>query len=195
MRKWLIIVAAIVGISVIATGCGSMKLDDFKDTKPEFRLETYFAGETKASGIFEDRFGKLRRQFTVDIIGEWDGETLILTEDFIYDDGEEERRVWRIQRDGENGYVGSAEGVIGEARGSVSGQALNWVYEFDLKIGDGTTRVKFDDWMWLQPNDVLINRAVVTKFGIELGRATIFFYKGANAQAAQTYDDLPAAAE
>lgn len=174
-RNWILAILAVGALSVTATGCGGMKLDDFKGTEPELKLEEYFTGESKAWGIFEDRFGKLRRQFTVDIIGEWDGETLTLTEDFVYSDGETERRIWVIRKDGPNSYVGTADGVIGEARGRVEGQALNWAYDFDLKMGDSTIRVHFDDWMWLQPDGVLVNRAIVSKFGLELGRATIFF--------------------
>ena len=44
-----------------------MNIEDFKNTKPELVLEEYFAGKVSAYGIFEDRFGNLRRQFTVDI--------------------------------------------------------------------------------------------------------------------------------
>ncbi|MEM6492646.1 MAG: DUF3833 family protein, partial [Pseudomonadota bacterium] len=71
-------IGAIVGV-VALNGCGSMKLSDFDGTTPELRLEEYFAGESRAWGVFEDRFGTLKRQFTVDIVGEWDGEQLVLT--------------------------------------------------------------------------------------------------------------------
>ena len=47
----------------------------------------------------------------------------------------------------------------------------------DLKIGDGTLKVNFNDWMFLQPSGVLVNRARVTKFGIEIGQVTLFFKK------------------
>lgn len=177
-RRSAFMAIALLGvIGATATGCGSMKLEEFSGTTPELKLEEYFAGQSKAWGVFEDRFGKVRRQFTVDIVGEWDGETLILTEDFVYNDGETERRVWTIRKTGDKTYVGTADGVIGEARGAVEGQALNWAYDFDLKIGESTTRVRFDDWMWLQPDGVLMNRAIVTKFGLEIGRATIFFQR------------------
>ena len=47
----------------------------------------------------------------------------------------------------------------------------------DLPVGDRTIRVRLNDWLLLQPDDVLINRARVTKFGVELGELTIFFKK------------------
>ena len=118
-RRLAIRAAALIGVVgglVALNGCGTMKLSDFEGTTPTLRLEDYFAGESKAWGVFEDRFGTLKRQFTVDIFGDWDGERLVLTEDFIYSDGETEQRVWTIRPDGPNSYVGSAEGVIGAAR-------------------------------------------------------------------------------
>ena len=56
---------------------------------------------------------------------------------------------------------------------------LNWRYDFDLKTGSRTVRVAFDDWMFLQPDGVLINRAKVRKWGFDLGSVTVFFRKPA----------------
>jgi hypothetical protein len=160
-----------------------MKPEDFAGRKPALMIEEYFAGRTKAWGMFQDRFGRLRRQFEVEIDGTWDGETLTLVEDFVYDDGETEQRIWRIKKLGPHAYEGRAEGVIGVAEGMAYGNALNWRYDMDLKVGEGTWRVHFNDWMFLQPNGVLINRARVTKFGLEIGEVTLFFMKGAQAAA------------
>jgi hypothetical protein len=38
--------------------------------------------------------------------------------------------------------------------------------------------VKFDDWMFLQADGVLVNRATVSKFGFKVGEVTLFFTKG-----------------
>ena len=187
MRGYLCVaMAALFGL----TSCGSMKPEDFKGREPAFRIEEYFQGTTKAWGLFEDRFGDVRRQFTVDIDGSWDGETLTLVEDFVYDDGETERRIWRIRKTGEHTYEGEAGGVIGVAQGTGFGNALNWQYDFDLKVGDSTWRVHFDDWMFLQPDGVMLNRAEVTKFGITVGVATIAFRKDSVEQA-QAVEDMP----
>lgn len=172
IRGFLFLLAA---LSVAS--CGGLKLEDFKKAEPALKLEEYFVGQLKAWGHFQDRFDRVRRRFTVDIEGTWDGETLTLTEDFVYDDGEEERRVWTLRKTGPENWEGSAAGVVGIAKGKVSGNALNWTYDFDLPVGDSTLRVKFDDWLWLQDERVMINRAYVSKFGIKVGEALIFFSK------------------
>ena len=159
------------------SACGGMKPEDLAGKEPRLLIEDYFEGRSTAWGIFQDRFGTLRRSFKVEIEGTWDGETLTLVEDFVYDDGEEERRTWRIRKTGEHDYQGRAEGVIGVAAGRAFGNALHWRYDFDLKVGDSTWRVTFDDWLFLQDDGILINRAAVTKFGIEIGEVTLVFRK------------------
>ena len=47
----------------------------------------------------------------------------------------------------------------------------------DLKIGESRLRVQFDDWMFLQHDGVLINRARVSKLGFEIGQVTLTFQK------------------
>ena len=40
-----------------------------------------------------------------------------------------------------------------------------------------TTRVSFDDWMWLQSENRLFNRAYMKKAGIDVGDVSISFEK------------------
>ena len=168
--RWLAVV-----FSVFLAGCSDMKIEQFAGKQPQFLLEDYFVGKTTAWGVFVDRFGNLRRQFTVDIDGQWDGQELTLVEDFVYADGETDQRIWRIRKTGDNTYEGTAGDVIGVARGEIAGNALNWSYDMNLKVGDGTWKVRFNDWMWLQPDDVVFNRATVSRFGIRIGEVSIFF--------------------
>jgi hypothetical protein len=189
-------VAAAAAVWVLAA-CSSIKPEDFNGKEPRFLVESYFSGETKAWGIFEDRFGNLRREFVVDITGKWDGLTLVLDERFAYSDGEKDRRVWTIRKLDEHMYSGTAADVIGEAVGKGYGNALNWSYDLNLKVGDGTWRVHFDDWMYLQPGGVLLNKATVTKWGFHIGTVTLAFSKPSAAanQRADAFNAMRRAAE
>lgn len=166
--------AAAMLLGVAACG-GTPDLEDHADTGPELELERFLNGRLTAHGIFQDRFGDLRRAFTVDVVGEWDGETLTLTEDFVYEDGSTERRVWTLTQTSDESWTGTADGVIGPASGEESGNAFNWRYTIDLDTPDGTLRATFDDWMWRIDDRVMVNRAYVTKYGIEIGTLSIFF--------------------
>jgi hypothetical protein len=166
----------IIGL-ITLVGCGGMDVQDFADAKPEFRIEEFFEGQTRGWGLFEDRFGTMRRSFVVDINGYADGDEFVLEEDFLYDDGEVQRRVWRITPLGDGRYEGTAGDIVGKAQGARAGNALNWTYDMDLKVGDSTWRVAFDDWMFLQPGGVLMNRAYVKRWGFQIGSVTLSFSK------------------
>ena len=143
----------------------------------ELQIERFLAGPLKLTGLFQDRFGALRRQFEADAHGTWDGKTLTLVEDFLYDDGQREQRTWRIEKVGENRYRGSAGGVIGMAEGETRGRVFTWRYHFALPVGGKIWKVRFNDWMFLQNDEILINRAEVTRFGIRIGQLVCVFQK------------------
>lgn len=188
MAKKLTILATLL---LLLSGCTDMTVEDFRGKQPEMRIETYFDGPTQASGIVRDRFGNLRRQFTVTMTGRWDGDVFVLEEDFVYDDGEQDRRVWRVRKDGESGYRATAPDVIGEAVGKVAGNALNWRYTLALPISGRVWHIDFDDWMFLQPDGVLINQAHMSKFGIRIGEIVLSFSKPAQT-AVNEFKDAPA---
>jgi hypothetical protein len=154
-----------------------MKPVDYINTEPEFELFDYFEGEQQAWGIFIDRFGKLRKRFQVSIQGQVENDQLTLNESFVYDDGSTEKRTWVIKRIDRNHYIGSANDIVGQAKGEAYGSALQWQYQMDLRIDGGDWRVHFNDWMFLFDQNTLMNKAIVTKLGIKLGEVIIFFRK------------------
>lgn len=178
MHRNFSLFAAFVLAALSLAACGRPDLGDEKLSTRELQLEEYFDGKTYAYGQFQDRFGKVRQRFIVEINGEWDGNKLTLAEDFSYDDGREERRVWKLIKTGDETWEGTAEGVQGFAVGEERGDTFNWKYTIDLPGAENsTTRVSFDDWMWLLPDGRLLNKAYMSRFGITLGEVTIFFEK------------------
>ena len=185
--------ALLSGLSVGISACARNNITTLADRTPKLDLSTFFEGQTVALGIFEDRFGNLRRQFRVVLEGMVDGDVLTLDETFLYDDGEQDFRKWVIRRagkgkDGEVLYEGSAEDITGVASGAISGNALNWEYDVVLSIDGRKFEVHFDDWIYQQHEDVAINRAYVSKFGIEIGSVTIVFLRGDAADAISPLD-------
>ena len=174
--RTLLLLVCFVGLSACA---GRPALDDPPLSDKELNLEEFFVGQLTANGQFQDVLGNVSRRFTVDINGTWDGETLRLVEDFVYEDGSTEQRIWNLQKTGPNSWEGTAPGVIGVATGEERGDMFNWVYTIDLPIpGEDPIRVSFDDWMWLLTEDRLLNRAYMRRFGIPVGEVIIFFERG-----------------
>lgn len=180
----LLLTGALIGISA----CARHDISALSDRKPSLVLEEFFAGDSIAYGVFEDRFGNLQRQFRVNLTGTISGNELTLEEEFLYDDGERDSRTWVIrnegtQPDGMIAYSGTAADVSGAASGMVAGNGLNWTYDVVLEMGGNEIEVHFDDWIYRQDEDVAINRAFISKFGIEIGSVTIVFLRGKAAAA------------
>ena len=87
------------------------------------------------------------------------------------------RRVWTITRLDERRYRGTAADVVGEAEGEAFGNALRWRYVMNLEVDGKTWAVDFDDWMYLMDDRVMLNRSVMSKFGVRLGEVTLSFSK------------------
>ena len=74
-------------------------------------------------------------------------------------------------------YIGTADDVVGEALGESAGNALNWAYTLALPVDGTIYHVQFNDWMYLVTPKVMLNKAKMSKFGIDLGEVTLSFYK------------------
>lgn len=159
----------------LLAGCTSISPQDYLAERPALDLFRYFDGTVDAWGQFEDRSGRVVKRFTVEIRGTVDGSRLTLDEDFRYSDGTTQNRVWRIERLGDGRYAGTAGDVIGTAGGEVAGNALRWRYVLALDVDGRTWHVDFDDWMYQQDERVMLNRSVMSKFGIRLGEVFIAF--------------------
>lgn len=164
-------------LCLLSACAGRPSLEDDRLSERELDLEVFFAGHTKAYGQFQDVLGTVSRRFEVDIEGTWTAGTLTLVEDFVYEDGTTEQRIWTLTKTGEQTWTGTAPGVIGTATGEERGDTFNWVYTIDLPVADGTLRVTFDDWMWLLSKDRLLNRAYMERFGVHIGDVIIIFEK------------------
>ena len=159
-------------------GCtGKPSGDDPLLSDKVLKIEEFFDGHVVAQGQFQDIFGTVRRRFDVDIQGTWDGEMLTLVEDFAYADGTTEQRIWRMRKTGPDTWTGTADGVLGEARGIARGDTCNWVYSIDLPVPDGTLRADFNDWLWMLSDTRVFNRAYMSRFGVDIGEVQITFEK------------------
>jgi hypothetical protein len=176
-----LILACVTGLAL--AGCtGKPALDDAKLSAQTLNMEKFFDGQLTAYGQFQDVFGTVRRRFEVQINGVWDGQTLTLTEDFVYEDGSTEQRVWSLLKTGPDTWRGTAPGVIGEATGIERGDTFNWKYTINLPVpaADGTSetiKVTFDDWMWKLSDTRLLNRAYMKRYGVDIGDVIITFEK------------------
>ena len=183
MRMIILASKCLAGVFLVLSvlACSSPTVTQYAQENPALDLSEYFNGTIDAYGIFTDRSGNVQKRFTVLMVAKWsvvDGKkTGILDESFDYSDGTKQKRIWTLVEVSPGKFIGTADDVIGEAIGSSSGNALNWAYTLALPVDQSIYHVQFDDWMYLVTPKVMINKAKMSKFGIDLGEVTLSFYK------------------
>ncbi|MEY4283589.1 MAG: DUF3833 domain-containing protein [Betaproteobacteria bacterium] len=170
-----------IGLALSLSSCAGPDVGQYAKQGPQLDLKTYFNGRIVAHGMFIKRGGEVARRFKVIMDASWRQESGVnvgtLDEAFEYDDGEKQRRVWTIKELSPGVYEGTADDVVGKAVGKASGHALNWKYTLSLPVGGDRYNVQFDDWMHLIDDQVMLNKAVMSKFGVDLGEVIISFQK------------------
>ena len=67
------------------------------------------------------------------------------------------------------------------ATGQIAGNVLSWSYDIVLSISGQQLQVRFDDFIYQLNQDIAINRAFVSKWGVEIGSVTLVFLRGQTA--------------
>ena len=155
--------------------CAGPQVQNYAQEKPLLDLRTYFNGTIDAWGLFTDRSGQVVKRFTVVMDCSWKGDEGVLDEAFVYADGTQQRRIWRLKALPDGRYTGQADDVIGQAAGQVSGNAFRWTYTLALPVDGRVWHVDFDDWMYLMDDRVMLNKASMSKWGVQLGEVTLSF--------------------
>lgn len=161
-----LLVAVVVGTLL---GCSPIRVTDYSDARPLFEVEKFFTGKLSAHGIVKDGSGKVIRRFNADIAAQWVDGVGTLTEEFVFDDGQIQRRIWTLQANGDGRYTGTADDVVGAAQLQQAGNSLFLDYVLRLPYRDSEVDVRVDDRMYLVSPDILINESKFTKFGWEVG--------------------------
>lgn len=181
MSKLITQFIVVVASATLLFGCSGPTISQYTNEKPTLDLSEYFSGTVDAYGIFTNRSGEVVKRFTVLIQCHWkiiEGKKVgTLDESFEYSDGTKQKRIWTLTEVSPGKYVGKADDVVGEASGASTGNALNWVYTLALPVDGTIYHVQFDDWMYLVTPKVMLNKAQMSKFGINLGEVTLSFYK------------------
>ena len=168
MQRFLVKIL-MLAVLLVAAGCSSVQVGDYAENTPLLDPEAFFDGQLSAHGVIKDRSGEVIRYFNVDIKAYWKDGIGTLEEDFVFDDGELDRRVWTLTPAGENRYIGTAGDVVGQGQVSIAGNSMFLDYVLRIPYGDGTLDLHIDDRMYLVSPDVLINESKMIKLGFEVG--------------------------
>lgn len=138
-------------------------------------LERDFRGRSYAKGVFTNRVTGDKRGLTVVLDGSVRGDTLTLREAFTYSDGEKDVKTWVFVKTGPGTYSGTREDVVGQATIRTEGRGVRLSYDVDLPTSSGPVRVHFEDVIERNGEGVIVNRAIVSKFGVPIGDVDLVF--------------------
>lgn len=132
-----------------------------------------FRGRTVGRGVFRVPIAAVERRFRADLVGTLRGEELTIVEDFFFEDGEQDRLTWRFRRTGTGAWTGRREDTVGEAQVIETGSEIRLDYVADVRSRGQVTRLGFSDVIYRRADGVVINEAIVTRFGLPVG--TVLF--------------------
>lgn len=154
---------------VLLGGCSGVSVQDYAGNEPRLVMEEFFSGPLAAHGVVKDWRGRVIRTFNAAIDASWQNGTGTLEEDFVFSDGERQRRVWTLRPDGHNHYLGSAGDVVEEAAIEVAGNSVFLDYRLRIPRGDSSLDLHIDDRMYLVSPQVIINESSMSWFGLPVG--------------------------
>ena len=162
---------------LVLAGCTSVAVEDYATNKPQIVAEQFFNGKLLAHGIVKDRDGRVIRYFSARIDASWRDGIGTLDESFVFDDGEQQKRVWTLKPSADNQYIATAGDVIGEGKMTVAGNSVFLDYVLRVPYDGDSIDLRIDDRMYLVSDRVLLNESIMTKWGFEVGSLMLVIEK------------------
>ena len=141
---------------------------DYAATDPVFSLKQHLSGEIVSEGLIYGPTGRMTNSFVATMRGEWDGDAGTLSEEFTYSNGKQQSRKWFLKIGEGNSFTATADDIVGEARGTVSGSTIKMEYQIVLPQEAGGYTLNATDWLYLTENGVIMNKSEMRKFGFKV---------------------------
>ncbi len=141
---------------------------DYTGTGPDFSLKKHLNGEILSEGLIYGPNGKMSNSFVARMVGEWDGNSGTLAEWFTYSNGKQMTRKWYLTMGTGNTFIATADDIVGEGKGEISGSTVKLTYRIILPEDAGGHTLDVTDWMYLTENGAIMNRSEMRKFGIKV---------------------------
>jgi hypothetical protein len=155
-------------------GCSKpLPIDHFAATTPDFDAIAVWSGHHRSWGVLENRAGAPTDTVVTDCIGTPDRDgSLHMAQTLTLGDGTVTHRDWHLWRTGPHTVSASANDMVGEAHGTASGRVFHWTWVLALSPRNPLKNVLMDQWMYLYPGGIMMNRTTISKIGIVLAEVS-----------------------
>jgi hypothetical protein len=144
---------------------------------PAFDPITFWTGHTASWGVIENRDGAPTTIITTSTDATAEGVNGLHMVQHVTTGGHDTVRDWYMRRLGDGHFEATANDVVGAARGSSSGRTFHWTWILATNPGNCLFNVSMEQWMYLADNGTLMNRTVITKFGVRLAEISEQFVR------------------
>lgn len=141
---------------------------DYDEGYPTFDMRQHLNGEMLCEGVIFGPLGRVTSTFVAEFNVQWNGDKGTMKETFRYNDGSTQDRCWYITLTDGAGFTCAADDVPGGGQGTLSGPAVQMLYNIKLPEASGGHVLNTVDWMYLTPDNVIVNRSQFRKFGFKV---------------------------
>lgn len=140
-------------------------------------MESYFSNKVTALG-YMTFFYPLKTIKDVKIVfyGKFHNNLLTLKENYT-DNDSKFLRVWSFKKTSNSCYIGKESNVKGTIKVSIYGNKLNMKYKFKTNYKKICFNVNVKDNMYLVDKKTLLNKTIVSKYGIILAESFLVYKK------------------
>lgn len=163
----LVLVVGIVAKSMLLS-FRAQSPAEYAGTLPAFTLKQQLSGEIVSEGLIFGPTGNLSTSFVAKMVGDWQGDTGTLAESFTYSNGRTQNRKWFLKAGSGNTFTATADDIVGEAQGTLSGATMQMTYRIILPQDAGGYTLDVTDWLYLTGDGVIMNRSEMRKFGVKV---------------------------
>lgn len=165
-------------VLLFVTGCAApLTPKAFVATAPAFDPMTFWSGRTASWGVIENLSGAPTAIITTSTEATPEGEGGLHMIQHVVSNGKDAVRDWHLRRLGQDQFEATANDMVGTARGASSGRTFHWTWILATKPGNCLFNVSMEQWMYLADNGTLMNRTIITKFGVRLAEVSEQFVR------------------
>ncbi|ARE40455.1 Putative lipoprotein precursor [Rhodovulum sp. P5] len=141
---------------------------DYANAGPDIDLRRHLNGPILCEGVIYGPTGRVTSRFVADFDATWEGDKGQMTEEFTYDSGATQSRIWTFSLGNDGTIRADAPDLVGSGHGMQMGSAIHLRYRIRLPADSGGHVLDVTDWMYLMENGAIMNRSQFSKFGIKV---------------------------
>jgi len=160
---------AMAGLFVLRArylGFTAQRPGDYAGKTPDFDIRKHLNGPILCEGVIYGPTGRVASRFVADFEARWDGNSGTMTEEFRYDSGATQSRIWNFSLGNDGSIRADAPDLVGTGHGMQKGSGVNLRYRIRLPEDSGGHVLDAVDWMYLMDNGAIMNRSQFRKFGV-----------------------------